>query len=94
MLCIQSGDYGLVLVDDLNAEAVNRMGENGLLPAALIETSPANYQAWIKLSEKPISAELRKALAQEFARQYGGDTASADAQHYGTGARSIGRTAG
>lgn len=53
------------------------------LPAALIGTSPANYQAWIKLSDSPISAELRKAVAQEFVRQYGGDPANADAQHYG-----------
>lgn len=59
------------------------MTADGLAPAALIETSPANYQAWIKLSEKPISAELRKALAQKLARQYGGDPAIADAQHYG-----------
>lgn len=77
------GDHGMVLVDDLKPDAITRMAADGLLPTALIETSPANYQTWIKLSEKPLPAELRKVLAQEFAHQYGGDPASADAQHYG-----------
>lgn len=61
-------------------DAIGSMTADGLAPAALIETSPANYQAWIKL---PLPTELRNPLAHELARQYGGYRTRIDAQHYG-----------
>lgn len=87
------GDHEMVQVDDFKIDAIGGITADRLAPAALIETSPANYQEWM-LSEKALSIEVRKILAQELARQYSGDPASADALHYGTGARSIDRSAG
>jgi hypothetical protein len=78
-----AGDHGLVLVDDLKLKALERMKADGLVPAATIETSPGNYQAWVKLSDKPLSAEVRSIAAQELAKQYEGDERSADSRHYG-----------
>jgi hypothetical protein len=78
-----AGAHGLVLVDDLKAEAIERMKQEGFAPAASVETSPDNYQAWVKLSDRPLSAEVRRLAAQELAKRYGGDPNSADSQHYG-----------
>jgi hypothetical protein len=78
-----AGEHGLVLVDDLKPEALQRMQRDGFAPAATIETSPGNYQAWVKLADQPITADLRHAVARELAQTYGGDLNSADSRHYG-----------
>jgi hypothetical protein len=73
--------HGLVLVDDLKREGLSRMKEAGHTPALIVETSPGNHQAWVKLPHA--SDELRKEAARELAKTYGGDPMSADARHYG-----------
>lgn len=78
-----AGEHGLVLVDDLNAAALARMKKDGYAPAAIIETSPSNYQAWVKLADTPVSAEARALAAKGLAQKYGGDPNSADSHHYG-----------
>lgn len=78
-----AGEHGLVLVDDLKPQALERMKADGFASAATIETSPGNYQAWVKLSDKPLSAEARRIAAQGLAKHYGGDMSSADSRHYG-----------
>ena len=78
-----AGEHGLVLVDDLKPQALERMKAEGFAPAATIETSPGNYQAWVKLSDKPLSADVRRIAAQGLAKRYGGDPNSADSRHYG-----------
>lgn len=78
-----AGEHGLVLVDDLKPDALDRMKADGFASAATIETSPGNYQAWVKLSDKPLSAEARRIAAQGLAKHYGGDMNSADSRHYG-----------
>lgn len=78
-----AGGHGLVLVDDLKPQALERMKAEGFAPAAIIETSPGNYQAWVKLSDKPLSADVRRIAARELTKRYGGDMNSADSRHYG-----------
>lgn len=78
-----AGDHGLVLVDDLTPEAINRLQGQGFHPAIVTETSPGNLQAWLKLSPDPIEARIRRVIARGFAKDLGGDPNSADAQHYG-----------
>jgi hypothetical protein len=78
-----AGEHGFVLVDDVKPDALARMRADGFAPAASIETSPGNYQAWVKLSDKPLSAEERRIAAQGLAKHYGGDLNSADSRHYG-----------
>ena len=76
-------DHGLVLVDDLKPEALDRMQRAGYAPAAILETSPGNFQAWVKLSDAPLSPEVRTRAARGLAKQYGGDLNSADGKHFG-----------
>lgn len=78
-----AGEHGLVLIDDLTREALERLQRDGYAPAATLETSPGNYQAWVKLSEGALPAEVRRLAAQGLTKHYGGDPASADSRHYG-----------
>ena len=78
-----AGEHGLVLVDDLKSEALQRMQRDGFTPAATIETSPGNYQAWVKLADQPLPTEIRQVAARELAKTYNGDLNSADSRHYG-----------
>ncbi|MES7760918.1 DNA-primase RepB domain-containing protein, partial [Cutibacterium acnes] len=43
--------HGLVLVDDLSSDDLDAMKQEGREPAAIIETSPKNYQAWVKVAQ-------------------------------------------
>lgn len=78
-----AGEHGLILVDDLKPAALERMQRDGYAPAAVIETSPGNYQAWVKLSDEPQAAELRSVAASAMASHYEGDPNSADSRHFG-----------
>ena len=77
-----AGDNGLVLVDELKAEGVDRLKRSGFAPAVTLETSPGVYQAWVKLADQALSAEGRAVAAQWFARELG-STAFAGGEPYG-----------
>ena len=75
-----AGRHGLSLVDDLKTDALARMKAAGFAPAAVIETSPGNLQAWLKHGEtldEVASTRAAKLLAERF----GGDPGSADWRH-------------
>ncbi len=72
----------LILVDDLNPHALAKMRSGPHEPAVVVQTSPANFQAWLKLAVDE-SADVRRHIARFLASQYGGDPNSADSAHYG-----------
>jgi len=74
---------GLVLVDDVGREALGRMVADGLPPAVVTETSRDNHQAWVRLTEGPVTREVGTEAARGLAGRYGGDPRSAEAGHYG-----------
>jgi hypothetical protein len=77
-----AGPHGLSLIDDLTAGAIERMKAEGFEPAVVVETSPNNFQAWLKhgrLLEPTMSTQVAKQLAERF----GGDQSSADWRHFG-----------
>jgi hypothetical protein len=76
------GEHNLSLVDDLSAEAVQRMRSTGFKPAAVVETSPGNFQAWLK-HPRVLSRELSTAAARALANDFGGDQGAADWRHFG-----------
>lgn len=77
------GSQGIVLVDDLVLGTLSRLKAEGLGAAVIVQTSPMNYQAWVRLSEDPIPANLATNAAKRLAKTYGGDPGSADWRHYG-----------
>ena len=75
-------ESNLTLIDDLKAEAVVRMREEGFQPAAVVQTSPGNYQAWVKHVGR-LDKELGTAVARDLAGRFGGDVKAADWRHFG-----------
>jgi len=72
----------LILVDDLDAAATDRVKRDGLPPAVILETSPSNYQTWIRISLDPIARKDATAVSRELAHRYGGDPGSVGWRHY------------
>jgi hypothetical protein len=77
-----AGPHGLSLIDDLKAEALARMKAAGFAPAAVIETSPGNFQAWLRHGEV-LAEALSTRAAKRLAQRFGGDLGSADWRHFG-----------
>lgn len=77
-----NGEHNLSLIDDLKAPAIAVMRRSGFTPAIVVETSPGNFQAWLKHPE-PVSKELGTATAKALAEKFGGDRGAADWRHYG-----------
>lgn len=73
----------LVLLDDLEPITLEEMQEQGLAPAAIIETSHRNCQAWVKLGKETLTDALRAEIAKKLAKDWGADPASAESRHYG-----------
>ena len=76
------GEHQLSLVDDLSADALAIMKRSGFAPALIVETSPGNFQAWVKHPER-LDKETGTAAARELAQRFGGDTKAADWRHFG-----------
>jgi hypothetical protein len=74
---------GIVLVDDLTRQQLDRMKAAGYAPAAVVETSPTNFQAWVRVSPEPLPPIVGTASARLLAQAFEGDMNSADWRHYG-----------
>ena len=48
----------------------------------IVETSPGNYQVWLKHSER-LNKEVSTAAARALAEKFGGDRGAADWRHFG-----------
>ncbi|UWZ85129.1 RepB family DNA primase [Occallatibacter riparius] len=77
-----SGIHNLTVLDDLRQESVDRLSADGFEPCAVVETSPGNFQGWLKhhrTYESPVSTFI----AQELARRYAADPSAADWRRFG-----------
>lgn len=79
---VKEENHGLILLDDLDVFAIEVMKESGKELAVIVETSPKNFQAWLKLPSN-VDANQRKEIARELAKEHEADPNSADATHYG-----------
>lgn len=78
-----NGSVGLIFFDDLNISSLDSMKTDGIQPCVVIQSSPQNYQGWIRVSNDPIDKDLATRVCKIVAKQYGGDINSADWRHYG-----------
>lgn len=78
-----NGSQGLLLMDDLTISTLQRIEADGLIAACVTETSPLNYQVWIRVSYIPIENALATATARVLAERYNTDLNSADWRHFG-----------
>jgi RepB DNA-primase from phage plasmid len=75
-------EHNLTLIDDLNKGAVLSLASEGYHPCAVVETSPGNYQAWVKHCQV-LPKRLSTFAAKVLAGRFGGDPSSADWRHFG-----------
>ena len=76
-------NQGIILVDDLNRGQLDAMKSKGLAPAAVIETSPDNHQAWVRVSRDELQPKVATVISKAFASEFGADMNSADWRHFG-----------
>lgn len=72
-----------VFIDDIDPLKMKKLKEAGLQLAITMESSPGNFQGWIRVDTKPVPAEELSAAAKIVAKHFGGDKGSADWRHYG-----------
>ncbi len=77
-----SGEHRFTVLDDLNRSILARLVADGFAPCAVIETSPGNFQAWLKHAQV-LSKPLSSFAARTLAVRYGADTSAADWRRFG-----------
>jgi hypothetical protein len=77
-----AGEHRYTVLDDLAVEAIVRLSADGYEPCAVVETSPGNFQAWLKHAEV-YPAPVSTLVAQTLANRYGADPNAADWRRFG-----------
>jgi hypothetical protein len=78
---IRPMDPRFILLDDLSREVLNELA--AIKPCLLMETSPDNFQAWVKLSQVPDDRNELSKLWKALAAQFRADHASAKPDQIG-----------
>jgi hypothetical protein len=77
-----SGEHRFTILDDLDQPALTRLSADGFDPCAVIQTSPGNFQAWLKHAST-LPKLLGTLAAQTLARRYHADLSAADWRRFG-----------
>ena len=77
-----TGESAYTLLDDLTAATLASLAPQGYAPAALVETSPGSFQAWLRHTQ-PLSKEIGTFAAKTLAEQFGADQGAADWRRFG-----------
>ena len=77
-----TGEGPYTLLDDLTAVTLPQLTIKGYAPAAVVETSPGSFQAWLRHTQ-PLSKELGTLAAKMLAAQFGADGSAADWRRFG-----------
>ena len=77
-----TGESAYTLLDDLTPATLARLAAERYTPAAVVETSPGSFQAWLRHAQ-PLSKELGTLAAKTLAEQFGADPSAADWRRFG-----------
>ncbi len=77
-----TGESAYTLLDDLTPATLARLETEGYCPAAVVETSPGSFQAWLRHAQ-PLSKELGTLAAKTLAEQFSADHSAADWRRFG-----------
>lgn len=77
-----TGESPYTLLDDADASTLDRLTAEGFAPAAVSETSPGNFQAWLR-HQQSLPKELGTLAAQLLAKRFGTDRNAADWRRFG-----------
>ena len=78
-----AGDHGLVLLDGLQKAALTAMNAKGFEPAATIQTAPGRYQAWVKLSDRAMTDDVRQHAYDGLSCAFGQQPGTTEHHEYG-----------
>ncbi len=71
---VREAHPGIVMLDDLLPEAVDRLANDGLEPCLVVETSHGSMQAWIRLAAScTVPYQIVGGAVRHLAEAYGGD---------------------
>ena len=76
-------NQGLILVDDLSKGQLDTMKTKGFEPCVVVETSPYNHQAWVRVCKQPLANNVATMSSKIIAKVAGADINSADWRHFG-----------
>jgi len=77
------GQVGLIFFDDVTTHIIEKMKIYGHEPAISLESSPQNYQGWVRVSNNEIPNDLATQCAKVLVNKYNTDSNSADFRHFG-----------
>ena len=77
-----TGESPYTLLDDLTPATLAQLNSEGYGPAAVVETSPGSFQAWLR-HPQPLTKELGTLAAKTLAEQFGADGSAADWRRFG-----------
>lgn len=77
-----SGEHRYTILDDLHVDSLERLDADGYEPCAVVETSPGNFQAWLK-HDDVYAANLSTLVARTLAKLYRADPSAADWRRFG-----------
>jgi hypothetical protein len=77
-----TGESSYTLLDDLTQATLAQLAGEGYSPAAVVETSPGSFQAWLRHLQ-PLSKELGTLAAKTLAEQFRADGSAADWRRFG-----------
>jgi hypothetical protein len=78
-----TGQHGVILIDGLKAENISAMWQKGFEPAVTVESKPGVFQAWVTLSNQPVSDQVRHLAASGLAKAVGGTAPGPGGAGYG-----------
>lgn len=73
--------YEFVLLDDLDKTMLHEVAK--IKPSVLMETSPQNYQVWLRLVDTPTDRNNALAICKHLAQMFLADLGSAEPDHVG-----------
>ena len=79
-------DRRISILDDLSTDQIKRLEELYFTPAVVLETSPNNFQAWVRLlpPEAPEpSPEVATHVSRALLKSFGGDAGAVGAERFG-----------
>jgi len=79
----RNAGYIFLDLDHAHPNVLQDMRIHGHEPCVVLETSPGNLQAWVRVSTTPLEPALATTLGRILAERYGGDRASTDWRHLG-----------
>ena len=70
-------------MDDVSREKLGDLKRAGVQPAAVVESSPGNFQAWVRVARRSVDPAVASAVARDLAETHGADKRGVAWNHYG-----------